>query len=220
MNATKFAALSFLAILFFNALLIAVLSFVTGNLFAGEWVAVLLTTAVLTLLLWFVVYTLGKRLRPTATTTPAPTAPATPPAAAPASPSRPALPPEASALQLLSILQRKGRLIDFLQEDLGQYDDAQIGAAVRTVHEGCKQALREHVQLEPIYAEAEGSTVTVSPGFDAHAVRLVGHVSGEPPFRGALLHRGWRVARIDLPERLYGKDEAAIVAAAEVEVGS
>src|SRR5207253_6846543 len=36
-----------------------------------------------------------------------------------------------AAVQLLAILQREGRLLDFLQEDVDGYADAQIGAAVR-----------------------------------------------------------------------------------------
>lgn len=128
----------------------------------------------------------------------------------------PEQPPEAAAVQLLAILQREGRLIDFLQEDIKAYDDAQIGAAVRAVHEGCRQVLREHVTLAPVMDEAEGSTVTVEEGFDTRAIRLSGHVEGDPPFTGALKHRGWRVAEIDLPALMQKKDR--VVATAEVEV--
>ncbi len=135
---------------------------------------------------------------------------------APPRAAKPEQPPEAAAVQLLAILQREGRLIDFLQEDIKAYDDAQIGAAVRAVHEGCRKVLAEHVTLAPVMDEAEGSTVTVEEGFDARAIRLAGHVEGDPPFTGALRHRGWRVAEIDLPELMQKKDR--IVAAAEVEV--
>jgi hypothetical protein len=129
----------------------------------------------------------------------------------------PAPPSDAAAIQILSILQRKGRLIDFLQENLSAYDDAQIGAAVRNIHAESKAALAEHVTLEPIYTDAEGSAVTVQPGFDANAVRLVGNVTGEPPFRGTLVHRGWRVAKIDLPKQTSDKEK--VIAPAEVEIG-
>jgi hypothetical protein len=125
--------------------------------------------------------------------------------------------PEA-AIQMLAILQRQGRLIDFLQEDLSLYDDAQIGAAVRNIHAGCKQALEDHVELKPVFDENEGSTVTVPPGFDAAATRLTGNVVGDPPFQGHLRHRGWRVVHVELPQLtgLRGKDW--ILAPAEVEV--
>lgn len=129
---------------------------------------------------------------------------------------KPEQPPEAAAVQLLAILQREGRLVDFLQEDIKPYDDAQIGAAVRAVHEGCRRALHEHITLEPVMDQPEGSTVTLEPGFDTRAVRLAGHVEGDPPFRGALRHRGWRAADVHLPELMQKKDR--IVAAAEVEV--
>jgi hypothetical protein len=153
---------------------------------------------------------------------PAP-APATPPPAPvetkPAPPPPPVEPDETPAIQLLAILQRKGRLVDFLQEDLSAYADDQIGAAVRTIHEGCKQALAETMTLEPVMADAEGSTVTIPPGFDATAMRLTGNVSGEPPFRGTVQHRGWRVKSIDLPKRTKSDAGAMVVAAAEVEIG-
>jgi hypothetical protein len=127
---------------------------------------------------------------------------------------------EDGAVQLLAILQRQGRLVDFLQENLAAYEDAQIGAAVRNIHDGCRQALAEHVTLEPVYAQAEGSPVTVEPGFDAQAVRLTGQVSGSPPFRGVLRHRGWRIAQIELPEQMQATGTPRIVAAAEVEINA
>ena len=120
---------------------------------------------------------------------------------------------------MLAILQREGRLIDFLQEDLNQYEDAQIGAAVRNVHAGCKSAVDEHVELAPIFGEAEGSRVEVQRGFDAYSVRLSGAVSGEPPFHGTLRHRGWRVEKITLPKQTPAQAVAKVVAPAEVEVG-
>ncbi len=123
------------------------------------------------------------------------------------------------AVQILSILQREGRFIDFLQEDLSNYDDAQIGAAVRSIHQGCKDALAEHVEMKPVYEEAEGAQVTVPPDFDSRAIRLTGNVSGNPPFKGALRHRGWRVMRIDLPQSTAEPRKDWILAPAEVEVG-
>ena len=140
------------------------------------------------------------------------------PSSPPAKPTPPPKPSSAAAIQMLSILQRKGRLIDFLQEDLTSYDDAQIGAAVRTIHQGCKEALAQSVQLEPVYSEEEGSQITVPVGFDANAVRLSGNVSGNPPFKGQLQHRGWRVAKITLPQQVGTKDDEMILAPAEVEV--
>ncbi len=58
-----------------------------------------------------------------------------------------------SGVQVLALLQRKGRLIDFLQEDLSEFEDDQIGAAVRSVHEGCREALTESVKLEPVFKD-------------------------------------------------------------------
>lgn len=124
--------------------------------------------------------------------------------------------PEA-ALQLLTLLQREGRFIDFLEEDVSTFSDAQIGAAARVVHTQCRAALREHFPLEPVRTEDEGNKITLEKGFDAGRVRLVGNVSGEPPFTGTLTHRGWRVREVKLPKMSEGHD-ASVIAPAEVEL--
>ncbi|HSW27038.1 MAG TPA: DUF2760 domain-containing protein [Burkholderiaceae bacterium] len=151
-------------------------------------------------------------LRDGAVAPPAPTAPA--PAPAPPALKEPS--PDA-ALQLLALLQRDARLIDFVGEDLGGYADAQIGAAARLVHEGCAKVLREHFNLVPVRDEAEGSRVTLQAGFDAAAVRVTGNVVGQPPFAGSLRHRGWRVTEVRLP-KLAEQHDARVVAPAEVEL--
>ncbi len=122
-----------------------------------------------------------------------------------------------AALQLLALLQREGRFVDFLEEDVASFDDAQIGAAARVVHEGCRKALREHVPLEPVRTEEEGSRVKIAKGFDAAAIRLTGNVSGEPPYTGTLAHRGWRAREVTLPKLAEGHD-ARVVAPAEIEL--
>jgi hypothetical protein len=127
----------------------------------------------------------------------------------------PVRPPGDEALRLLSLLQRDGRLVDFVAEDLAGLSDAEFGAAARTVHAGCKKVVAEYVTLEPIFRDAEGASVTVQPGFDPAAVRLTGNVVGDPPFRGALRHHGWRAAEVRIPEV---PGDARIVAPAEVEL--
>jgi hypothetical protein len=151
---------------------------------------------------------------------PAPAAAATvvaQPAPVPAAPAPAAAPDIRPALLLLSALQREGRLVDFLEEDLTGFPDAAVGAAARTVHSGCKKALEELLGLEPVLREPEGAQVTVPRGFDPAAVRLTGNVVGEPPFRGALRHHGWRVRDVRLPRPSDG-DDARVVAPAEVEL--
>jgi hypothetical protein len=128
-----------------------------------------------------------------------------------------ARPPEEGALHLLAILQREGRLLDFLGEEIKGLKDADIGAAVRLVHAGCKKALGTYVVLAPVRTEAEGAAVVVDKGFDAVALQLAGNVKGEPPYRGTLTHPGWRAVEVKLPERPPFVD-ARIVAPAEVEV--
>jgi len=129
--------------------------------------------------------------------------------------------PQASlqaAVQMLAILQREGRLVDFLQEDLHPYSDDQIGAAVRSIHQGCQAALVEHMDLKPIFEEVEGAEVTVPRDFDPKAIRLTGNVSGDPPFKGTLRHHGWRVLRLDLPRVTTSPQKDWILSPAEVEI--
>jgi hypothetical protein len=115
------------------------------------------------------------------------------------------------------VLQREGRLVDFLEEDLTGFPDASIGAAARTVHAGCKRALQEYFRIEPVLGGAEGARVTVERGFDAAAIRLTGNVVGEAPFHGSLRHHGWRAKEVKLPPARDGQD-AALLAPAEVEL--
>ena len=124
---------------------------------------------------------------------------------------------DASALQLLGLLQREARFVDFVQEDVVGYSDAEVGAAARVVHEGCRKVLGEHVSIAPVRSEPEGSRVTLAAGFDATAVRLTGNVVGQAPFTGTLGHRGWQVTEARMPQ-LTDDTTAAILAQAEVEL--
>lgn len=141
-------------------------------------------------------------------------APSEPPKAAP--PILKEASPDA-ALQLLSLMQRDARLIDFTMENLTSYSDAEIGAAARVVHEGCRKVLSEHFTIVPIREESEGNSITLKEGFDATAIRLTGNVVGKAPFQGSLTHRGWRATDTRLP-KLTENHDASVLAPAEVEL--
>ena len=133
---------------------------------------------------------------------------------------QPELPPErkhASGLYMLSLLQREGRLIDFLQEDVTSFSDADVGAAARVVHAGCRKVVTECLALEPVLKDSEGATVKVPAGFDAQRIRLTGNVAGQPPFRGALKHHGWVTTAIRLPSVSDALDPR-VIAPAEIEL--
>ena len=125
--------------------------------------------------------------------------------------------PSGEALRLLALLQRKGRLLDFLLEDIQGATNEQIGAGVRELHKESQSALKEHLVLAPVLPGEEGDAVEVPPGFDPSAVRLTGNVTGQPPFRGVLKHHGWRVRDFTLAKPPEGQDEF-VVAPAEVEL--
>jgi uncharacterized protein DUF2760 len=129
----------------------------------------------------------------------------------------PQLKPSDGALQMLSILQRDSRLIDFVMEDISAYSDDQVGAAVRSLHDQCRDTLDRYVHLSPVIDGVEG-TFTKLDTNDPNKVKLLGNVpaSGKAP-GGLLRHKGWRVERIELPQ-LAASQNATIIAPAEIEV--
>ena len=149
---------------------------------------------------------------------PAPPPPRAAPATAGLAPSAPVEDRGDRAIQLLALLQRDGRLVDFLLEDLTPYTDAQVSAAVRDVHANCRRAIDRYLPLEPILADDEGMTTALSAPVDPSMVKLVGNVRNQASYRGTVRHRGWRVGRVALPP-LAPADARFVVAPAEVEIG-
>ncbi len=121
------------------------------------------------------------------------------------------------AVQMLALLQRDGRLVDFFTEDIGEYDDAQVGAAVRDMHESCRNTLNRYLTLQPVVAGEEGKPFTVEPGFDPAAIKLIGNATGKLPARGVLRHHGWQAAEVRLPDVPVGATRS-VIAPAEVEI--
>jgi hypothetical protein len=120
------------------------------------------------------------------------------------------------ALQMLAILQRDSRLVDFLMEDISSYADDQIGAAGRELHDQCRDSMARYVSLQPVIDGVEG-TFAKAPSADANIVKFVGNVPAKLPPGGTLRHKGWRVVKVDLPT-LGPKQDATIIAPAEIEV--
>ncbi len=123
----------------------------------------------------------------------------------------------ASALFFLGLLQREGRLLDFLQEDIAQVADGDLGAAARVVHDGCRKVLKQYVPVSPVMLEAEGAQVSLATGFDANRFRLTGNVTGTGPWKGALKHHGWVVDSVQLPA-LPSAVDVKVIAPAEIEL--
>jgi hypothetical protein len=116
------------------------------------------------------------------------------------------------------VLQRDGRLVDFLEEEIDGYSDAQVGAAVRDIHRGCRKSLHDYLTITPIIDAAEEHHVTIPTDFDPAAIRLVGNVNGSPPFQGILKHHGWRVRSVHLPLLPVARDDSSVLSPAEVEL--
>ena len=151
-----------------------------------------------------------------------PSEPELPPApkAAPREAPREAPPPAPTtepALSLLALLQREGRLVDFLEQEITSFSDADIGAVARVVHEGCRKALRSHAKITPVRTEEEGTSVTLPAGYSPAEVKLSGNLQGSAPYKGVLRHRGWRATDLSLPTPVKGHDPH-VIAPAEVEL--
>ena len=126
---------------------------------------------------------------------------------------------DAEIVNFLAMLQARGRLVDFLMDDINAHDDAQVGAAARVVHAGCKAVLQEHFRICPVREEREGSPVQVAPGYAADEYRLLGRISGPAPFSGVLVHHGWKTDAVSLPRILRSSaDRLPAIAPAEVEL--
>lgn len=122
-----------------------------------------------------------------------------------------------SHLRLLALLQQSGRLIDFFKEDIQDFTDAQIGAAVRQIHHDCGKSLEDLVTIRPLMPEKEGSTITIPKGYDPTAIKVSGKIKGEPPYKGIVVHQGWKAHKRSLPKKM-GEQMSEVICPAEVEV--
>ena len=131
---------------------------------------------------------------------------------------KPKKPARSEAVTLLAAMQREARFLDFIKEPLDGYADAQVGAAARDVHRDCGLVIERMFAVQPLLAEEEQSEIEVPAGFDSGKYHLTGNVTGQPPFKGRLMHPGWKATRCEIPQ-WSGSDEAAnIIAPAEVEL--
>jgi Domain of unknown function (DUF2760) len=122
-----------------------------------------------------------------------------------------------SHLRLLNLLQDSSRLVDFFKEDISGFNDAQVGAAVRKIHADCNKSLEEYVTIRPIMEEKEGQQVDIAEGYDSATIKIVGKVKGQPPFKGKLVHKGWRAHKRSLPKQV-GDLSTEVIQPAEVEI--
>lgn len=139
------------------------------------------------------------------------------PAPAPPAPPKPEIKPEDGALQLLGMLQRDARILDFFMEDIAPYSDDQIGAAARDVHTNAREILIRHFAPAPVIDAVEGSPAAPA-NLSAASLKYIGNVpSTGKPAGGILRHRGWRASAVSLP-RLNSRQDLAVLAPAEIEV--
>lgn len=132
-------------------------------------------------------------------------------------PEPPPAPKVFDGVQLLALLQQKGRLIDFLMQDVHSFSDEDVASGARVVHEGCNQVLKEFMRIEPLRTESEGDPVTIQAGYDPALVQLSGNVQGQPPYSGELVHHGWKLTDLKMPEKTQDSPQN-VLAPAEIEI--
>jgi hypothetical protein len=178
---------------------------------------VTITTAALLIALVVLILSLAAGRKNGATAAPVPAAVPTPAPAAIQPPVPTANQAEAEVVAFFALLQEKGRFVDFLMEDITPYDDAHVGAAARVIHQGCRQVLQEHFKISAISESEEGSQVTVPAGYAGDQFRIIGKISGDPPFTGTLVHKGWKAELVRLP-RIAKTERLPPIAPAEIEL--
>lgn len=127
----------------------------------------------------------------------------------------------ATAISLLGLLQERGRLVDFIMDDVSQYPDEQVGAAARVVHQGCQKVVKDFFAIKPIRQEEEGSQIIVQATEHPRTYRLIGNVKGDGPYSGTVVHRGWVTDKVNLPQQAEDHTSIAtkgVIAPAEVEL--
>jgi len=127
-------------------------------------------------------------------------------------------PAKNDAVILLSLLQRESRLIDFIKENMDSYSDAQIGAAVRSIHRDCGKTLDRIFGIDKLLNNEEGDTIEMPDKIDSEIYSLSGNLTGNPPFKGKLRHFGWRITKCELPKWSGKSENISVISAAEVEV--
>ena len=120
------------------------------------------------------------------------------------------------ALYNLVLLQREGRFVDFIKENIEPFEDAQIGAAVRQIHSGCKKVLEENFYIKPLFNKTEGEKILLDEEFDPTEIKMSGNVPDKAPYNGELRHKGWKSDKVKLPKRT-GKINVNVVYPAEIE---
>jgi hypothetical protein len=137
----------------------------------------------------------------------------------PAAEKKPARPERSEAVSLLAALQREARFVDFIQEPIDAFSDAQVGAAVREIHRGCGEVIQRMFAPSAIVEQEEGSSVEVSDPASGK-FRLVGNVAQQQSgsITGQLAHHGWQTTKCEVPQWTGGQDGITVIAAAEIQV--
>ena len=128
---------------------------------------------------------------------------------------------DAEIAHFLGILQEKGRFMDFVMDDITSYNNEQVGAAARVVHQGCSKVMSEYFSIVPLHEGAEGDSVVLQEGYNPAEYRPVGKLADGARIQGKITHRGWKATEIKLPRRAEtaaGSEDRFVITPAEIDV--
>ena len=126
---------------------------------------------------------------------------------------------EQGILDFIELLQRNGRFMDFVMGDITSIDDQTVGAASRVVHQGLSSLVKEFMSVESIRNEAEGESVQVGSDEALFNYNFIGGDDLSLPKEGRLVHKGWRISKLNLPKRTEDRSaQDKVVQRAEVEI--
>lgn len=127
---------------------------------------------------------------------------------------------EEQVLKFLSLLQKKGRFLDFLMDEVAKRPDQQVGAVARVVHQGCSDVLKDFFEIKPVLEEAEGTQVEWNAEQTSKEIKVLGESLESTS--GKLMHKGWLTQKVELPEvvdsQAYRVGNKRIIVPAEVQV--
>ena len=107
---------------------------------------------------------------------------------------------QSQVIQLLNLLQQKGRFLDFLMEDILEHSDEDLGSAARFVHQGCSQIMKEYFKIMPLSEQKEGEQMVLEKDHDPYKFLLLEGTINQEQQEVKIIHRGWVTTNINLPK--------------------
>lgn len=128
---------------------------------------------------------------------------------------------DTSIVTFISMLQEKGRILDFAMDDIEKYSDEEVGRVARVVHQGIRDVFVSTTGVRPLHKGLEGEVIKINENDDFSMYKMLGTGTGNPPFSGTVVHRGWIAEKLVIPKsslKSSTNSASKIIQAVEIEV--